>query len=306
MSGGVLGVHPGALGDCILFARMLERLSPTARFVGPGEVGRLLTGLGVVAEAIDFQALSMQVVFAETDIHKAPFSHRIGPCDRLVSCFPQRDLRAQQRMAKACGARETVVLPVRPPQKYANHLLSLWAQRLGERWDAEAVSARTWSVPQAWRSSARALLRSTGGDGEYVLLHPGAGGASKCLPLEWYVDLAAELRADVEPVLLIGPVEEERFGTENIAKMAPGLRRLISPSLADLAGLLSEARCTVGHDTGPSHLAAAVGTKVVSLFVSTRPEHFRPLGPHVEVLQAGAGGTVRIETVAEAVRRMTR
>jgi ADP-heptose:LPS heptosyltransferase len=293
------------LGDCILFARMLEQLSPGARFVGPGEVGRLLKGLGVVADALDFEVLPMQALFAETDICDSALPALLGTCDRLISCFPQRDLRAQQRMAMACGARDSVFLPVRPPQKYAKHLLNLWALRLGETWDAEAISSRAWAVPQAWRSSARALLRSVGVDGEYVLLHPGAGGVDKCLPLDWYVALAAELQADIEPVLLIGPAEEERFGTVTIAEKAAPLRRLISPSLADLAGLLAEARCFVGHDTGPSHLAAAVGTRIVSLFVSTQPENFRPLGPDVEVLQTGADRMLRADAVAAAVHGMT-
>jgi ADP-heptose:LPS heptosyltransferase len=66
-------------------------------------------------------------------------------------------------------------------------------------------------------------------------------------------------------------------------------------SLAQLAALLRGARCVVATNTGPAHLAAAVGTPVVSLFAPVVPvEAWRPWGvPHVVLgdLAAGCAGT---------------
>ncbi len=56
--------------------------------------------------------------------------------------------------------------------------------------------------------------------------------------------------------------------------------------LPQLATRLAAARVYLGHDTGPSHLAAAVGTRTVALFGPTDPALWAPRGPSVEIIQA--------------------
>jgi ADP-heptose:LPS heptosyltransferase len=93
-------------------------------------------------------------------------------------------------------------------------------------------------------------------------------------------------------------------------------------SLAELAGLLASARCVVVGNTGPAHLAAAVGTPVVSLFAPTVPAvRWRPWRVPHELLYADvpcAGcrarvcpveghpclGAVTVEDVVRAVDRL--
>jgi heptosyltransferase-1 len=52
---------------------------------------------------------------------------------------------------------------------------------------------------------------------------------------------------------------------------------IVSPQLQELAALLAGARLVVGADTGPVHLAAALGTRVVALFGPTDPARNGPL-----------------------------
>ena len=61
-------------------------------------------------------------------------------------------------------------------------------------------------------------------------------------------------------------------------------------SLREIAALLSLVRATVGNDSGPSHLAAAVGCPTVAVFGPTDPAVWAPVGPHVRVV-AGRPGT---------------
>ncbi|MBN2170775.1 MAG: glycosyltransferase family 9 protein [Candidatus Krumholzibacteriota bacterium] len=60
-------------------------------------------------------------------------------------------------------------------------------------------------------------------------------------------------------------------------------------SIPELAALLRAARFTVANDTGPMHLAAAVGGRVLGLFCSTSPAWTAPVGPQARWLDAGAG-----------------
>jgi ADP-heptose:LPS heptosyltransferase len=55
--------------------------------------------------------------------------------------------------------------------------------------------------------------------------------------------------------------------------------------LTDLAGLLSELDLLVTGDTGPMHLAAAVGTPVVAIFGPSNPERYGPLSADARVLR---------------------
>jgi heptosyltransferase-2 len=55
------------------------------------------------------------------------------------------------------------------------------------------------------------------------------------------------------------------------------------------AALLAGARLVVANDSGPGHLAAAVGASIVSVFGVTEPEKTRPWGPRVRLVGSGAG-----------------
>src|SRR5207253_1883157 len=79
-----------------------------------------------------------------------------------------------------------------------------------------------------------------------------------------------------------GEVEAER-GT----RLDGGFRILAGLSLEDLAGVLTRAAVFIGNDSGPGHLSAVLGTPTVSVFLSTDPQVWAPLGPRVRVIGAG-------------------
>ncbi len=64
----IIAIHPGALGDCILFGRLLWHLNAAVTLVAGGAKGRLLTGMGAVDRALDFDALPMHEVFSDTPL----------------------------------------------------------------------------------------------------------------------------------------------------------------------------------------------------------------------------------------------
>jgi heptosyltransferase III len=104
----------------------------------------------------------------------------------------------------------------------------------------------------------------------FAVIHPFASSPKKRWPIESFREVAARLTIPVK--WCAGP-EEPLEGATRI------------DDLYDLACWLSTARVFIGNDSGIAHLAAAVGTPVLSIFLATDPSIWAPRGPHVTVLQ---------------------
>ena len=118
---------------------------------------------------------------------------------------------------------------------------------------------------------AREGLGGAGGRG-FALLNPGAAWTSKCWPPERFGELAHRLRREhgLQSLVVWGPGERERAGrvvaaSDAAAALAPPTR------VADLVALARAAAVMVAGDTGPLHIAAALGTPVVGLYGPTDP-----------------------------------
>ncbi|HEV8570952.1 MAG TPA: HAD-IIIA family hydrolase [Actinoplanes sp.] len=108
--------------------------------------------------------------------------------------------------------------------------------------------------------------------GDYVVVHPGASVEARACPPEVIRGIVAALEDAGHRVLVTaGPGERE------LASSVGG-EQAGRTSFAELAELLAGAACAVVGNTGPAHLAAAVGTPVVSLYAPTVP--FGQWGPY--------------------------
>ena len=134
-------------------------------------------------------------------------------------------------------------------------------------------------------------------------LFPGAGHPSRCWPLERFAELADYLvRNDgVKPIVFAGP--EERELLQRMKKLLPKstivFDRLTIPQLAAAQARLA---VFVSNDTGPMHIAAAVGTPVVLLLDRRAPESYIPLGDQHRVIYSGTIPEIGVEEVYEATR----
>jgi lipopolysaccharide heptosyltransferase I len=102
-----------------------------------------------------------------------------------------------------------------------------------------------------------------------VILVPGAGKPDKQWPVERYRELASRIGS--RALAVWGPSEKqlaEQIGCE----IAP------PTSLRELAALMRDADMVIGGDTGPIHLAAALGTRVIGLYGPTNPARNGPYG----------------------------
>lgn len=108
----------------------------------------------------------------------------------------------------------------------------------------------------------------------YVVVHPGADAPSRCYPATAWREVVARLTAADATVVITGSAGERALAEDVAAGAAPPGRVLNlagRTELADLARLLAGAAAAAVGNTGPAHLAAAVGTPVVSLFAPVVP-----------------------------------
>lgn len=146
--------------------------------------------------------------------------------------------------------------------------------------------------PAAERAIEPFVARPELADG-FAVINPGAGWDSKRWPLARFTAVARWLgeRHGLPSVVVWGGERERAAAGEVVAESAS--HALLAPptSLVELAALVRQARIMVAGDTGPLHLAAAVGTPCVGIFGSTRREACGPYGAGNIALQEAFDGT---------------
>jgi lipopolysaccharide heptosyltransferase I len=140
------------------------------------------------------------------------------------------------------------------------------------------ATTREFPIEDIDSDAARSVRQQTGG--RYALLNPGAAWPNKRWPPARLAAIAIALRArhGLMSVVLWGP-GEETLAAEVVAS-ADGAA-VVSPrtSIADLVALARRAALMVSGDTGPTHIAAALGTPIVGIYGPTRPARNGPMSP---------------------------
>ncbi len=127
-------------------------------------------------------------------------------------------------------------------------------------------------APEQARTSVEQKLQ---GMKDYVVINPGGNWPTKCWEPERYGALAQRLMNDGIPVLVTWGPGEESLVRRLVNAAGPGIRQ-IPTTLEELVALCEKARLFVGGDTGPMHLAAAVGAPIVSIFGPTSSDRNGP------------------------------
>jgi heptosyltransferase III len=152
------------------------------------------------------------------------------------------------------------------------------------------------------REFARSFLGST--SEPVIALHPGSGSETKNWPIENWKELGEYLLSTSRTVLVIaGEADDERLRLLETAWKNRPVRFAKHLPLPHLAALL-ENSLFVGHDSGVSHIAAAVGARSILLFGPTNPDVWAPANRNVMVLQVPEGDLrlVSVPAVAAALR----
>jgi len=213
--------------------------------------------------AIDFQGLLKSGV--ATWLSGA--AHRIGP-------------------ARPAAREYAWLAYTTPVRQAATHIVERNCELLaavGIRVPEPTFAMPRWPVSSLRMEQWVASLRLPGAP---VLLNPGAGWASKRWPVEHFAAVARALqRRHGQPSIVVWGGTQERLAAERIVADSGGAAVMAAPtSLQDLGELCRLARLFISGDTGPLHLAAAIGTPCVGLFGPVPAARNGPYGrQHVNV-----------------------
>ena len=169
----------------------------------------------------------------------------------------------------------------------------------------------------------RACLASLMEDhsGAFIGVHPGAGGLERIWSPSLYGELISRVVSTLPARVLLLGGPDDRPIVDSILNSMKGVRvrgTIIDMCekvhhLRSLMGVMKACRLFIGNDSGPTHIAAALGVPVICIFQgSAEPSVWGPRGPNVVVLRkrpASEGGThvdnenQELERVYEAVKR---
>ena len=145
---------------------------------------------------------------------------------------------------------------------------------VGARTADERLSLRV--SPEA-RAAVQDRLRQLGIDetGPWAVVHPGASAPSRRYPPAGFAEAARRLvTEDGWSVVFTGGAAEQTLVDDVRARMAVPSHALVGElGLEELAALIGLAPIVISNNTGPAHIAAAMGTPVVDLYALTNPQH---------------------------------
>jgi lipopolysaccharide heptosyltransferase II len=151
---------------------------------------------------------------------------------------------------------------------------------------ATSASGARLTVPASARDAARAWLGQAAGP--IVGIHASGGRESKQWHLDRFAAVGRALAASRGATIVLTGSAADRTLVENVAHQMPGVPVRSAAGAVDLVGLaalLAELDVLVTGDTGPMHLAAAVGTPVVALFGPSDPVRYGPRAAHERIIR---------------------
>ena len=177
------------------------------------------------------------------------------------------------------------------PPRYTEHITPLDAPHVIQKnlsiLSALKLTPQPLELPLTPTANAEtnAAIQSAGGARRYIVLNPGAAWPNKRWPAERFGALAASLRdrLGLPSFITWGPSEREL--ADAVVRASSGAATAApATSVSDLAVLMREAALVVSGDTGPLHIAAAMGTPLVGLYGPTWPERNGPWDPQDVVI----------------------
>jgi lipopolysaccharide heptosyltransferase I len=122
------------------------------------------------------------------------------------------------------------------------------------------------------------LLKTKGINGDYAVFVPTSAHEDKCWPAERFAALADRVSRQFHLSIVATGAASENSAVERLRNLAnvPIANFAGATSLSELVALLKAARLVVSNDTGPGHIAAALGVPVVLIFGPTNPARVHP------------------------------
>jgi heptosyltransferase III len=301
--GRILVIRGGAIGDFILTLpaiAALRRQFPAAHLevLGYPHIAQLAMAGGLVNRVQSIEARALAGFFARGGELAEDLADYFSEFDLILSYLYDPDGIFRTNVGLCTGA-QFIAGPHRADAAARLHATRVYLQPL-ERlaiFDADPIPR----LPLFHRPPASKYRPSAN---DLLALHPGSGSERKNWPEAKWAALLQHLANSTDFGLLLVGGEAEGERLQRLAAALPPARSQVAQSLplADLAHRLVACCAFIGHDSGISHLAAAVGLPGLVLWGDTTEEVWRPPSDKVMVLR-DPNGLARL-SVGEVVQQL--
>jgi heptosyltransferase-2 len=281
--GKILVIRGGAIGDFILTLPAIAALRknfPDAflEILGYPHIAQLALAGGLVDRVESIGARALAGFFARNGELAEELVDYFSEFDLILSYLYDPDQIFRTNVAR-CTRGQFITGPHRPNDRTTIHAAELYLKPLEllAIFDADPIPRlRITTNP----NPGSTLFRNGTGQGNerIVALHPGSGSENKNWPEANWAELLQKLINDTSFNLLLVGGEAEGERLQRLAAALPPARVRVAQSrpLPELAQMLQQCAGFIGHDSGISHLAAAVGLPGLILWGETTEQIWRP------------------------------
>ena len=295
----ILVIRGGAIGDFILTLpaiAALRRQFPQAHLevLGYPHIAQLAMAGGLTDRVQPIEARGLAGFFARGGTLEPDLMDYFSEFDLVISYLYDPDEIFKTNICR-CLVGQFIAGPHRPDEAEQIHATKVYLKPL-ERlaiFDADPV-------PRLSLNPQPTTLNQ-------LVLHPGSGSEKKNWPETKWAGLIQQIAATTNWNLLLVGGEAEGERLQRLAGAMPSARCSIAQCLplAELAQRIQSGTAFVGHDSGITHLAAAVGLPCVVLWADTLEELWRPQGERLVVLKEITGvRAISVEKVMNELRKL--
>jgi ADP-heptose:LPS heptosyltransferase len=295
----ILVIRGGALGDFILTLPVLAALRGhfpglPIEILGQPRIASIAVAGGLAERASALESAALAGLFARDGSRLPAAVEYFSEFDLIVSYVYDPE-RIFQTNVSLCSAARFIAGPHRPDEALNVHATELLLRPL------EALGIRD--------ADARPRLDLPAGadrvEGDCLALHPGSGGEQKNWPEQKWKELLEILALKTQWNFLLIGGEAEGSRCQRLAAVVPTGRAVIAQDLplVELARKMKSCAAFIGHDSGITHLAAALDLPGLALWGPTAETTWRPQSDRIKILRH-PGGLVDlpVETVFNALR----
>jgi heptosyltransferase-3 len=279
----IVAIRPAALGDSLLVFPILAALRAKytdshITFLGHPATLPLAKAWNIADEVFDPAVKEWYELVSPKGIHSPILRDLLLQADLVICWLNDSDGWVRQGLL-GIGVEKFIIAPEGVPLGATRHITEYLAEPFGlpSVWKDFVVSSKGWN---------KGFVSYT----PPIAIHPGSIDENKCWPAASFAAVINKLLRLHYPVLLLaGPSDAETLKEVRrhiLGSSEAGLLTVLQNApLLEVARQLQQCRRFLGNDSGVSHLAGMLGVPTLVLFGPSNPIWWRPLGPHVEVLQ---------------------
>jgi heptosyltransferase-2 len=290
----ILVIRGGAIGDFILTLPVLaalRRLSPRGRLtvLGRPPIAALAQAGGLADEVRSVEDRRLAGFFVHEGDLDPEFASFFAHFDLVVSYLFDPEVVFRQNLAR-CSRARFIAGPHRPDESLPTHATQAYLKPLEQLGIVGADPVPRLSIGSSRFPAGTPDPRPVPWT---VALHPGSGSERKNWPEERWDELIRQLlnNTPLDVLLIGGEAEGGRLDRLAAGRRSSRLRVAQNMPLVNLAQELSGCAAFAGHDSGISHLAAALGLPGVILWGDSAEAVWRPVSDRCILLRDPSGLT---------------